>query len=161
MARLALTNTASPSRYFQYVTTPVGSDYNTDQTFAVVKKMSLFEEEITNFHYIGACLHSMDGFRLHIGYFIFANTLTYGMMVPQNVNRWVCLGIFHRTQTQGFILFNDRSAASPSGYGLFYGRVDYSARKIDYIPIVNHDGGNTYGGAMFVHTSKFYYWGET
>ena len=58
-----------------------------------------------------------------------------------------------------YVVYNDRSAATPNGYGLYYGKIDYIAKKIDSLAILNHDGQNNYAGAVFVHMSKFYYFG--
>ncbi len=60
-----------------------------------------------------------------------------------------------------FVTYNDRSPATVSQYTLMYGRIDYAARRIDSIPIVNHVGTNSYNGAMFLHNNRFYYWGST
>lgn len=42
---------------------------------------------------------------------------------------------------------------------LTFGRVSYTGFKVDTLDIVNHFGTNNYGGARFVHMSRFYYWG--
>jgi|LauGreDrversion4_2_1035121.scaffolds.fasta_scaffold12443_9 hypothetical protein len=44
---------------------------------------------------------------------------------------------------------------------LYYGRIDYINRIVTAIPIANHDSGNNYFGAIFVHPAKFYYFGDT
>ena len=46
-----------------------------------------------------------------------------------------------------FVLYNDRSPASTADFALYYGRIDYTNRRIDSIPIVNHHPDNTYFGA--------------
>lgn len=69
--------------------------------------------------------------------------------------------MFQRTANTAYTLYNDRSPDSPTSYTLHYGKIDYVNRKIDAIPVLNHDGPNTYYGAYFVHSARFYYWGDT
>ena len=69
--------------------------------------------------------------------------------------------MYQRTSNLAYVLYNDKSAATTTGYQLYYGRIDYVNRKIDSIPVVNHDGDNNYYGAIFTHNSKFNYFGDT
>jgi len=61
----------------------------------------------------------------------------------------------------GFVLLNDRSAASPSGYNLNFGRIDYAARTVGLVSVASHNPTATYFGANFVHSNRFYYYGSS
>jgi len=64
--------TGAVSKYFFYQTTPLGADYNTDTSVAVIKRMSLYEDDISIQQIVIACITSMDGYRPHFGQFIFS-----------------------------------------------------------------------------------------
>jgi hypothetical protein len=63
LGKVAVSNGAM-SRYYIY--TP-GSTYNTDKDVAVVRRMSLFENDLTLQNIISTCLMSYDGYRIHFG----------------------------------------------------------------------------------------------
>jgi hypothetical protein len=63
LGKVAMSNGAM-SRYYVY--TP-GGTYNTDKDVAVIRRLSLFENELTTQHILSACLVSYDGFRIHFG----------------------------------------------------------------------------------------------
>ena len=46
-------------------------DYNTDTSILVIKRMSLFEDDLTPTHLISSCLQTEDGYRIAFGQFIF------------------------------------------------------------------------------------------
>lgn len=75
-----------------------GGSYNSDNSVAVIRRMNLFENELTNQHIISACIVSMDGFRIHFGQFLFTGvTLTAPVVMAPNdgqYNRWMCLGMY-------------------------------------------------------------------
>ena len=48
--------TGAVSKYFYYTTTPLGADYNTDTSIAVIKRMSLYEDDISIQNIISACI---------------------------------------------------------------------------------------------------------
>lgn len=122
--------------------------------------MSLYEDDLSTMHIVSACLITQDGYKPHFGQFIFSTTQVFSVLVPQNKNRWYCLGTYQRIQNIAYVLYSDRSAATSSGYTLYYGRIDYTNKKIDSLPVINHDGDNFYYGALFIHLGKFYYWGD-
>ena len=64
----ALFGTGVFQRY--YVHAP-GTDYNSDSSVAVIKRMSLEENDLTGQHFISACIMSQDNYRIHFGEFIF------------------------------------------------------------------------------------------
>ena len=45
----------------------MGADYNTDKSIAVIKRMSLYEDDISTLQIISACIVSNDGYRPHFG----------------------------------------------------------------------------------------------
>ncbi|TNV75036.1 hypothetical protein FGO68_gene6423 [Halteria grandinella] len=160
LAKVTLSSGAV-TKYFHYTTQPVTADYNTDTTMATIRRMSLYEDDLTTLQIVGACIVSQDGYRIHFGQFIFSTNQLFTVLTSSVVNRWYCLGMFQRTANTAYTLYNDRSLDSPTGYTLYYGKIDYNNKKIDSIPVLNHDGPNTYYGAFFVHSARFYYWGDT
>jgi|LauGreDrversion4_2_1035121.scaffolds.fasta_scaffold12443_8 hypothetical protein len=64
--------TGAISKYFYYQTNLMGADYNTDKSIAVIKRMSLYEDDISTLQIISACIISNDGYRPHFGQFIFS-----------------------------------------------------------------------------------------
>ena len=63
LGKVAVSNGAM-QRYYMYIP---GSSYNTDKNVAVIRRMSLYENELTNQHILSTCLVSFDGFRIHFG----------------------------------------------------------------------------------------------
>ena len=123
--------------------------------------MSLYEDDISTLQIVSACILTQDGYKVHFGQFIFSSNQLFTVLTSSVVNRWYCLGMYQRTANIAYTLFNDRSNDLPSQYALYYGKIDFTLKKIDAIPILFHDGPNTYYGATFVHMSRFYYWGDT
>jgi hypothetical protein len=66
LAKITLT-TGAVSKYFQYQTTLLSADYNTDNSIAVIKRMSLYEDDISSLQIVSACILSNDGNRPHFG----------------------------------------------------------------------------------------------
>ncbi len=56
-----------------YFFTPNGT-YNTDTAVPVIKRLSLFENDLISQHILSACLLSFDGYRIHFGQFVFTGT---------------------------------------------------------------------------------------
>ena len=69
--------------------------------------------------------------------------------------------MYQRYANIGYVLFNDRSEPTPSGYNLYYGKIDYLNKVITAVPIVEHYPTNTYYGGLFVHSARFYYFGDS
>ena len=69
--------------------------------------------------------------------------------------------MYQRYSNIAYVLFNDRSAVTPSGYNLYYGKIDYLNKVITAVPIVEHYPPTTYYGALFVHSARFYYFGDS
>jgi len=163
LGKSAITNGAK-ARYYVY--TP-GGTYNTDKNVAVIRRMSLYENELTNQHIISTCMMSFDGYRIHFGQFVFtgaAGTSAPVVMTPTpetNNNRYFCLGMYQRELGLAYTLFNDRRDNSPANYKLILGKVSYTNSKIEIITVANHFGTNNYFGAKFVHMMRFYYWGQS
>ena len=51
-----------------------GTDYNSDTSIAVVKRMSLDENDLLSQHIIAACMMSQDNYRIHFGEFVFVGS---------------------------------------------------------------------------------------
>lgn len=61
-----------------------------------------------------------------------------------------------------YTLFNNRMDASSANYKLFLGKVTFTgSKKLEILQVQNHNGPNVYGGAKFIHNSRFYYWGSS
>jgi hypothetical protein len=143
------------------VTSPLLADYNSDSSIAVIKRMSLYEDDISTLQIISACIITMDGTRPHFGQFIFSTSQLVTVLQATTASKWYCLGMYQKVLNMAYVLYNDRSAALPTGYTLYYGRIDYNLKKIDSIPIASHSGPSTYYGALFVHQARFFYFGDT
>jgi len=46
LAKITLA-TGAVTKYFQYVTTPLLADYNSDTSIAVIRRMSLYEDDLS------------------------------------------------------------------------------------------------------------------
>ena len=74
----------------------------------------------------------------------------------------MCLGVISKGQGIAYTLYNNRMNASPNNYELTLGKVYFTgSKKIEILSVSNHNGPNVYGGARFVHNSRFYYWGSS
>ncbi len=60
IAKMAV-STGAVSRYFQYQTSPLASAFNTDLSFAAVRRWSLYEDDVSTTQIIGACIITNDG----------------------------------------------------------------------------------------------------
>jgi hypothetical protein len=163
LGKVAVSNGAM-ARYYVY---QPGGTYNTDKNVAVVRRMSLFENELTLQNIISGCLMSYDGYRIHFAQFVFtgpSGTSTPVVMTPTpeaSNNRYYCLGMYQKDLGTAYTLYNDRRADAPNSYQLKLGRVSYTNSKMDLINIANHNGLNNYFGAKFIHLGRFYFWGQS
>lgn len=66
LAKITLSNGAV-SKYFQYQASPVAADYNTDASFANIRRWSLYEDDITTIQVISACIVTNDNTRPYFG----------------------------------------------------------------------------------------------
>jgi hypothetical protein len=103
----------------------------------------------------------MDGTRPLFGQFIFSTSQLMTVLQATTASKWYCLGIYQKVLNLAYVLYNDRSAALPLQYTLYYGRIDYNNKKIESIPISSHSGASTYYGAIFAHQARIYYFGDT
>lgn len=58
-------------------------------------------------------------------------------------------------------MINDRSATSPTGYNLYYGKIDYVGKTIGVVNVVANYAPATYFGAYLVHSGRVYYYGSS
>ena len=63
LGKVAVSNGAM-AKYYMY--TP-GAAYNTDNDVAVIRRMNLYENDLTSQHIISSCFMSFDGYRIHFG----------------------------------------------------------------------------------------------
>jgi len=136
LGRLTL-STGAVSKYFQYQTSPLATNFNTDSSFAAVRRMSLYEDDISTTLIVGACIMANDGSTSFFGQYIFATTQSFTVLQSPYAAAY-CLGMYQRQTNVAYVLFNDRSAATPSGYNLYYGQINYSGRTIRIASILAH-----------------------
>lgn len=72
-----------------------------------------------------------------------------------------CLSIYQKDVGTAYTLYNIRKDNSPTNYNLVLARISYTGSKMDLISVKNHYGTNNYGGAKFMHMSRFYFWGQS
>lgn len=96
LGKVSATNGAM-ARYYVYIP---GTTYNTDKDVAVIRRMNLYENDLTGQNIISACMMSFDGYRVHFGQFVFtgaAGTQAPVVMTPSpeaSNNRYFCLGMY-------------------------------------------------------------------
>lgn len=66
LAKITLSSGAV-GKYFHYTTQSTSADYNTDQSIAVIKRMSLYEDDLSTLQIVSACILSGDGQKIHFG----------------------------------------------------------------------------------------------
>lgn len=136
LGRITL-STGAVSKYFQYQTSPLATNFNTDASFAAVRRMSLYEDDITTNLIVGACIMANDGSSLFFGQYIFSTTQSFTVLQSPYAAAY-CLGMYQRQTNIAYVLFNDRSAPSPSGYNLYYGLINYPSKTISIASILAH-----------------------